>query len=411
MLHLEICWENKISAMKLIAIVFSLLIMQHSLAQDCRTKAENKSEPWSRAADDFMNLGPRKPASWDITKMKPNLSKVESWIKNLLAGFTGAKLGYQNTYSLDHVNGGGYTENFYKATGIKGYYTATTRFWAYYCDGNTMRTEGEAGSFIYVTINNVFAAELAREVDVHTVNGKFAFLALEKSHSEGRVDFYDLRKRMNFNDTIYTSKRDIILIRNSDKPVFIPITRKEYLEQMLKDVETSRVTQKRMMTDNYNNSIKVFEEEMKRYKLDKLYTPEKEAKRRKWFEEDQAKVDKVIKKIDPDSDAALDVLKEYLQKPAEWLNRSVKSFFPFSYTAKGVRQYLEDLDKFTESKQDYTRSELVYINPEYLNKALTADVPQLIMVELVKSGYLYMYKKSEQVKQPGALAPLIATVK
>jgi hypothetical protein len=35
---------------------------------------------------------------------------------------------------------------------------------------------------------------------------------------------------------MFTSN-DYIILRNSDKPVFIAVTRKEYLEQMLKDVE------------------------------------------------------------------------------------------------------------------------------------------------------------------------------
>ena len=392
--------------MKIIAIVFTLLIAQDIFGQDCGTIAKNKSQPLTRHADEFMNLGPRKPASWDITKMKPQLGKVESWIRNLLTGFTGAKVNYTNEYNLDQSQ----AEDFYKATGIKGSYGATTRFWAYYCNNNTLYTEGEAGSFVYVDFNNVFTTDLTQDVGVATVNGKFAFRVLEKSHSEGRVDFYDLRKRMNYNDTVYTSKRDIIIIRNSDKPVFIPITRKEYLQQMLKDAETNRAKQKQMMMGNYNNSAKIFEEEMKAYKLDRLYTPEKEAKRRQWFKEDQAKIAKVIEKIDPDIDACLEVIKRYLQKPAGWLDRHFRFFYSYAYTAKGVENYFEHLDTFTESKEDYTRSEVVSINPEYFNNALSNDVPQLLMVELVKNSYWYMYKLSEKVKQPGGLAPLVAIV-
>jgi hypothetical protein len=317
----SICEENNFFQMKIIVIVFSLLIVQKSFGQDCWTRAKSKSEPISHSADDFLNFGNRKPASWDISKMKPQLSKVESWLLNLLKGFTGAKVGYNNEFYLDHVNGGSNTEHFYQATGIKGYYGFTTRFWDYYCydksdnvaNPDKVETDGEAGSFVYVNFNNVFASDLTRDVGVATVNEKFAFGVLEKSHSEGRVDFYDLRKRMNFNDTIYTSKSDIIIIRNSDKPVFIPITRKEYLQQMLKDVEASRAKQKEMMTGIYKNSAKTFEEEMKVYKLDKNYTPENEAKRRKWFEEDQAKVDKLIKRIDTDVDASLEVVTQYLQ--------------------------------------------------------------------------------------------------
>jgi len=393
--------------MKIISIVFSLLIVQYSLGQDCRTQAENKSQPWDRTPNIYAT-SQVKPASGESAKMKINFDKVDSWVRAILTGFTGAKVGYSNEYFLDYVNGGELIQYFYQVTGIKGHYGSTTRFWAYYCQDNKLLTEGEAGSFIYVNFNNVFFSQLTQDLGTHTVNGKFAFRVLEKSHSEGRVDYYDLRKRMNFNDTIRTSKSDIIVIRNSDKPVFIPITRKEYLQQLLLDVEASRAKQKEFHSRSYEDRAKNFEKEMQAYKLDRLYTPEKEAKRRKWFEEDQEKLQKVIDKIDPDVDGSLQVIKEYLQKPTEWLSRTVGHFYSFSNTAKGYRQYFEDLDNFRESKEDYTRSEVAYINPDYFDKNISRDVPQLIMVELVKNGYWYMYKLAPQVKEPRALTPLIS---
>ncbi len=395
--------------MKMIAIVFSLLLVLDIFGQDCNSIAKNKFEPWRRT--EVMYATPQaKPGPGESAKMKSRQDKIESWIRSMLTGFTGAKVGYSNEYFLNPLDWE--NDEFYKVTGIKGHYGSTTRFWAYYCydNSNTVHTEGEAGSFIYVKINTVFHSDLTQDVGVFTINGKSAFRVLEKSHSEGRVDYYDRRKRMNYNDTVYTSKRDIIIIRNSDKPVFIPITRKEYLQQMLKDAETYRAKEKSMMMSNFSNNAKVFEEEMKSYKLDRLYTPEKEAKRRQWFKEDQAKIAKVIDKIDPDVDAFLEVIKRYLQKPAEWLNRHFRDFYSYAYTAKGVENYFEHLDIFTESKEDYTRSEVVSISPDYFNKALSNDVPQLMMVELVKNGYWYMYKVSEKVKQPGGLASLIAIV-
>jgi tetratricopeptide (TPR) repeat protein len=398
--------------MRILVLAFLLLMEQASFGQDCRTLARSKPREITRFADQFSSANNRKPAASAMVKMKPQLAKVESWIMNLLAGLTGAKVGYTNEYFFDN-DSGSFGDNLFKATGIKGYYGSTTRFWAYYChdNSNIIRTQSEAGSFVYVNFNNVLAThDLTDEVGLFTVNGKPVFRVLEKSHSEGRIDFYDLRKRMDFSDTIYTSKREFIIIRNSDKPVFIPITRKEYLQQMLKDVEASRAKQKAMMTGIYNNAAKSFEEEMKRYKLDKNYTPDKEAKRRKWFEEDQAKYEKQIKKIDADVDASIQVIRQYLQKPAEWLSRSLNYFYSYAYTANGITQYLEGLDSFKESREDYTRSVIVSINPDYFDKTLSPDVPQLIMVEIVKNGYWYMYKLSDKIKQSGAIASLVPMV-
>ena len=395
--------------MKIITIFFLILIAQNALPQDCVTTARSKSEPWSRTTNVYATTQVKAVAG-ESAKMKSQQDKIESWIRSMLTGFTGAKVGYTNELYLDPSNWE--NEQFFKSSGINGHYGSTTRFWAYYCNNNKMYTEGEAGSFIYVHINNVFHTDglngLTDDEGLFTVNGRPAFRVLEKSQSVGRVDFYDRRKRMNYNDTINTSKTDIIIIRNSDKPLFIRITRKEYLEQMLKDAEKDRAKRKEMQSRIYEDGAKNFEKEMQAYKSDRLYTPEKEAKRRKWFEEDQAKRDELIQKIDPEVDASVDVIEQYLKKPAEWLSRTVKSFFNTDYSALAVRSYFENLDDFKESKEDYTRSEIVYINPDYFNKALSRDVPQVILVELVKVGYWYMYKLSEKVKQLDALAPLMA---
>jgi hypothetical protein len=395
-------------------IICYLLIAQVNIAQDCKTQATNKPSISIRFPDSYVSavITDRKPASWNITKMKSNLAKAESWVKNILAGFTGAKLAYSNDYFLDYELGGFSPEAFYKATGIKGFYQAVMRFYAYYCydNDNKIYTEEESGSFIHVVFNNVFASPLCTDVGVFTVNGKPVFRIFQKINSEGRIDFYEQRAKSNVNDNIYTSKNDIILIRNSDKPVFISITRKEYLEQMSKDIDAYKAKQKDFLTANFNLQVKQFEEEMKVYKtMDKSYTPEKEAKRRKWFNEDNnpEKLDKDLKKLESDANDAKKVITQYLGKSQEWLGRGFGNFYPnSSYTAIGVKQYFDGLDKFTESSEDLTRTEIVSLNPAYYNKTLGNDVPQLISVYLAKGSYPHMLKVAGLVKKPGALAPL-----
>ena len=59
---------------------------------------------------------------------------------------------------------------------------------------------------------------------------------------------------------------------------------------MLKDADTYASSNSKSITEVTESNKKMFELEMKVYKeKDKSYTPEKEAKRRKWFEEDQEK--------------------------------------------------------------------------------------------------------------------------
>lgn len=392
-----------------ILIALFLLSVQIAYGQDCNTQAANKPSTYDPNFQNFLNPV-HKPASWDVSKMKPHLAKVESWMRSLLKGFTGAKLMYGNYYFYDPRS----TDFLFKSTGLKGSYQAIMMFFAYYCyeNKNKIETEGESGSSLQVDVNNIFGNDpffsSAFEAN-NIINGKSTFIVLEKTSTKGRIDYYDRRFRKTFADSVFTSKTDYFLIRNSDKPLYLPITRKEYLEQMLKDIETSLMNETRSLTEDYNRNIKNFEEELRIYKAtDKLYTPEKEAKRRKWFEEDQQKFQNRINKIKPDIDASREILKQYLQKPSDWLGRGFGSFFTSSFTANGIKSYFDHLDTNTESKEDWTRSEVAALNPAYFNKALGMEVPQVILVTVNKGGYRYMYKLSELIKQPGALAPLEA---
>ena len=124
---------------------------------------------------------------------------------------------------------------------------------------------------------------------------------------------------------------------------------------------------------------------------------------------------KIISKYSPDADAAKKVIIQYLQKPQEWLKRGFNSFYSFStYTARGVTQFIEGMDKITRNGvgeiEEETSKGIVTINPAYFNKTLPSDVPQVIMVELKNGYYPHMEKVAALVKKPGALAPVEAMV-
>lgn len=400
--------------------LFYLFIAQLSFGQDCNTRAANKPSTLVMFPNQYSNtVSSQKPATWNITKMKPKQAIAESWVRNILTGFTGAKLAYSNEYSLDpldftylpeDVMSQSTTKQFHRATGIKGYYGCKMRFYAYYCydNNNTIYTEDESGSYIHINFNNVFASGLCDGVGVFTINGKPAFKIFEKDHSEGRIDFYQMRAVTNGDET-YASKQDYIFIRNSDKPLFIPISRKEYLEQMLKDIEMYRINRKAEISEIYGMQVKQFEDEMKVYKSDRLYAPDKEAKRRKWFAEDNnpEKMEKDLNKIEADANGAKDIIIQYLDKPQDWLSQGISTFYPYdSYSKAGLTEYFEELDSGTDSNDDLTRTEIVSLNPAYFNNKLSADVPQLISVHLVKGTYPHMLKVARLIIQPDALAPL-----
>src|SRR3954468_4123736 len=110
--------------MKNIALAFLLLLTQVCISQDCKTSAANKPSVTERGQDVFVSAANSNANSASSIQMKLFLAKAESWIKNRLTGFTGAKLHYSNDFYLDYVNGGEFTENFYTASGIKGAYSA-----------------------------------------------------------------------------------------------------------------------------------------------------------------------------------------------------------------------------------------------------------------------------------------------
>jgi hypothetical protein len=402
-------------------LAISLFAVQASTAQDCKTLAANKPATYSANYQSFSNtVSSAKPASWNISKIKPQLAKVENWMKNIRTGFTGAKLMYGNNYFLDPLDfrnedlegdhSTASTTLFYQATGIKGYSEGKMMFFAYYCydNKNTVYKEDESGSNLRVIFNNVFASGLTSDAGIYSINGKRAFKIIKKKYSEGRIDFYELRSQDNATATMYTSN-DYIILRNSDNPVFIPCTRKEYLQQMLINVDKSTNSDTKFFNESYSQNVKQFEAEMKIYKeKDKSYTPEKEAKRRKWFEEDQEKLKKIINKINPNTEAAKAIILQYLKKADTWLNKGFNYFFPNSYTAGNLTQYLESIDKSYANGEEETLTEIVSINPAYFNNNLGADASQLITVQLQNSTYAHMKKVASLVKQPGALAPLEA---
>lgn len=402
--------------MNLKVIAIFLLITQGVKAQDCSTIAANKTAESIRFKDEYIRSGEGPKVDVSVTKMKPYLSIAENWIKGVLNNFKGAKLAYSNDYFFDYKEG--FSKDFYNASGIKGSYISKMRFYAYYCyeNRNEVFTEDESGSFAAVYFNNVFITSLCTNVGAFTVNGKPAFTMFEKSRTEGRIDYYEQIAMSNVYDTVYKSKHEFIVIRNSDKPVFLPILRKDYLQQLLKDVEDYKnkelaAAKMEFTPENEAANKARFDEELKRIDNSKNYTPEQMAPYRKRFietwETEKQKYDKRVARVMTETKETKEVILEYLKKPEEWLTRIFPRFYGYgSYSSKAMRQYLDGLDNYPNSRDVESRTYVATINPNYYNKSLGAEIPQLIMVHLPKGNYPHMINVSKLVNMPGALKPL-----
>ena len=404
--------------MEKILLILFLTTVRIACAQDCDTRAANKMAESVRFQDVYGRSFEDSKANISTAKLKPGLTAAENWVKGILKDFTGAKLAYSNDYFFDYSSG--VINQFYKATGIKGCYSSKMRFYAYYCYENRgkINTEGESGSFVAVHFNNIFFSSLCTDVGIHIINGKFAFKMFEKSYTDGRIDYYEQLAMSDAADSVYKSKHDFIIIRNSDKPLFLAITRREYIQQLFTDVDTYKSREIAFAKEAYTPAAEAenkarFEAELKRMDNSTTYTKDQMASYRKRFietwEKEKQKYDKRVSRVEKETNEAKEVLQEYLKKPQDWLSCSFKYFYSYNtYSGKGLREYLDKLDDFTFSKEDETRTCVAWLNPAYFNKALGADVPQVLMVHLPKSTYPHMKKVAELVKKPGALAALEA---
>ena len=394
--------------------VFLSLISSSLFAQNCDTEAANKPSTFVRSADNISPMGAKINAG-EMAKMKPYLAKAESWVKNILINFTGAKLNYYNNFFPKNLSDAETTDPMFVTAGMKGYYQSQMMFFGYYCYDNKypINTEGESGSSVYVNFNNVFAFGLTEGRGTVKINGVPVFQLIKKKKTEGRVDYYELLSQNNASGKMFISN-EYIFLRNSDKPIFIPITRKEYLQHLLKDVDVSLSRDLKEGAEFYSNNIKQHEAEIKSYKLEKSYTPEKEARKEQWFNEDQEKSKKRMSKIEPDAIASKEIILQYLQKPLEWLNKPVNNFFDASYKKINVLGYCErfDKEKFNGvgEKEEYTENQIVSINPAYFNNKFSTEIPQVIMIYLRGGSYPHMKKVAALIHKSGAFAPLEALI-
>jgi hypothetical protein len=368
-------------AIKKIVVIFILLLQQLSYGQTCAERAANK--PGTISKHPYETSGTLSKTPFNAAKVTANLTVVENWIKERFKSFTGAKMNYWLT---DPNGGSSYSKNFRKITGTSGDYSLTMYFFSYYCYANSEKiyTQEEAGSSILVFFNNpINDQHLAEDIDgrtLDTVKGHKVFKVTAKKKTEGRKDYYEEIRRGNIKDSL-PSKFEAILLRNSDKPVFIPFTRKEYLEQILSDIDPKT------------------EESVKNYKKIGEYNK-------------AGNNDKLIAQVINDAKESKALVNQYLKKPADWLNKTINdSYYYTDYSKAKLEEYVKRLDYVNPQFADDSRNELCYLNPDYFNKSIPNDVPQLILISIVKSAYPHMKKAAGLVKEPGVLAPLEALLK
>ncbi|WP_373497147.1 hypothetical protein [Aquiflexum sp.] len=209
---------------------------------------------WSRLEDSRNFYGPHyEPgpmkylnASYDQKKMTPNLNVGVEWMKGYFEGVRGSKaveyyFRYEKGFTHDEMLR---TDEWFHSTGIISY--STVKFISSYghCSGSRMgQLDGPSYVEIFLNRFNQLAQPFfdfeTDPLEPYKINGKPVFKIPTLTKRQGRVDYYQYPGPAP-DYVVNYSKWDFLdafLIRNSDKPLFIPFTRKEFLEFKLTELE------------------------------------------------------------------------------------------------------------------------------------------------------------------------------
>lgn len=403
--------------MKRLILYFLALPFIASAQPNASCNPETFTMKWNALSDYQVWGGPRKDRKPIEEKMKPHLGQALDWIKTQSAGITGSKQADHYNYFF-HGNpvDKALTNSWYQASGRISYYYTKITSHGLFCRDNMLRTlSGPANIFLYINYANEIIRPMT-SLDAKgnsiplRINGKVIFEVPEIKRSEGRVDYYEYPGPPP-PTTVNYGKWEFIhgyIIRNSDKQLLLPFTRKEYLQQYLLEIEKFYKKHQELILQQTNvkstaeidKELKDRIEEIKKFTEQGTWGYSKEnqeeriRKAEEFFrnkkEEELNKVRNLTQEADDNYNASVNLIKKYLQEqPAEELIKPV----PYRLGEKLVNTHYElsftqrMIDKLDATKEGTffwgDTKQLCYINKDYFNTTLPPDAPQFIAVEFV----------------------------
>ncbi len=406
--------------MKKLWLHFLVLPLFTSAQNNQPCNIDSYTPKWVPLADFTASYGQNQKlrvTNFHQAKMKPHLQSALAWIRGKASSVTGSKLA--EYYNLFHP---GYPEKeqlygnyWYAATARISYYNLKVMSRGLQCDDNRLITLiGPANILIYFN----YVREIAKPVQKNddkgisipvSINGKPVFEVPEIKRTEGRVDYYEYPGAVP-DYVVNYSKWEFIngyIIRNGDQPLFIPFTRKEYLQQYLLEMESFYKKQREMMLkftivtsrEDIDKELKERIAEIKKFTEQGVWGYSKEnmeqrIKKAEEFyqnkkEEEASKIKNITKEADDNYTASVQLIKDYLQKkPAAELNNPVAYKFGDKlvnalYEVSNTRRMLNELEAKPGERSWGLNKQLCYINKDYFNNALPPDVPQFIAIEFV----------------------------
>jgi hypothetical protein len=335
--------------MKYLLFTISIILVHVVSAQNCTTEILiQKPGIWKSSPK-----GSQGGTAAELAKEKKIVAAIHDMIK---AKYT--------PMAVEAHFHGAYNPSYSNMSGNSFYYSIIPL--NFYCDGNTIKTEHETGSYFQIAAN-IFESEI-----YDTAQG-------DRLLMEGFNVMYDLPE---FKDGCWffkaidvslglgvTGKRSMWLITYDGKLPYAYVSRKEFLEKRIKVLHV----QKDMAAAGFRDVLKNNETEKsfkeKEFKND-------EAKLNKYMRMDylqiKARYEKLLADNDKYFDPAFEAIEEQLNLPAATLNQMaiVKS------DPNSSLNYLFTTD------DDPMGKILIKPNPGYFNKKLPKSSPQFFSVYL-----------------------------
>lgn len=399
---------------------------------------------WVALTDNQVWGSPRKDRKPVEEKMKPHLNAALEWVKAKSNGVTGSKLAEHYHYFVHGTATDKNEQNsWYHSTGRLPYYYTKINSRSLYCSNNRMGTyDGPAAINIYFNYVN----ELARPMTTLDakgnsiplrINGKVIFEVPDSKRSEGRVDYYEYPgppppTTVNWAKWVFIHG---FVVRNSDQPLFIPITRKEYLQQYLVEMEKYYKKTREMMLKEtpvlspaeIDKQLQERIAEIKKFTEQGTWGYSKEnleqriQKAEEFFnnkkEEEANKIKNLTQEADEGYAASVQFIKVYLQnQPAAELSKPVpyrlgELFTNALYDPTFTQRMIDRLEA-TKPGTHYwgDTKKLCYINKDYFNNSLPPEIPQVIAIEVLnlEGVHKHLDKIVDNINRDFDFAPLLA---
>lgn len=334
---------------KILSLLLFCFIVKLSFAQDCSSELLlQKPGVWKASPK-----GSQGGTTTELIKEKKIIAAIHSMIKT-----TYTPMGVEANYH------GAYTTSYENMTGNGFYYSIIPL--DFYCDGNTVKTEHETGSYFQIAAN-LFESEI-----YDTAQG-------DRLLMEGFNVMYDLpvlKDGVWYFKEITTSlgmgiagKRTMWLVTYDGKLPYAYVSRKEFLEKRIKAL----IVQRDMAAAGHKDMLKNIEIE-KSYKQKEF--KDDSAKMSKYMKMDYLQIKARYEKLLADNDTyfapAFEAIETQLKMPAATLAQPaiVKS------DPQNSLNYL-----FTTDDDPFGKI-LIKPNPSYFNKKLPKSTPQFFMVSV-----------------------------